>query len=54
VQSAALVGSGVVGVDATAGGVHAAFVVAACLSLAAIVGALFVRTPEPESAPAGH
>jgi hypothetical protein len=38
--------------------VHAAFVVAACLSVAAIVGALFVRTPQPEEvaagAPAGH
>ena len=54
VQSAALVSSGVVGVEAVAGGVHAAFVVAACLSVAAIIGALFVRTPEPEGAPAGR
>ena len=57
VQSAAMADSGAVGVEAVAGGVHAAFVVAACLSVAAIVGALFVRTPQPEDAvgaPAGH
>jgi MFS transporter, DHA2 family, lincomycin resistance protein len=57
VRSEAMADSGAVGVEAVAGGVHAAFVVAACLSVAAIVGALFVRTPEPEGAaavPAGH
>jgi DHA2 family lincomycin resistance protein-like MFS transporter len=57
VQSAAMADSGAVGVEAVAGGVHAAFVVAACLSVAAIVGALFVRTPQPEDAvvaPVGH
>lgn len=43
VQAAALGG---VGVDAVAGGVHAAFVVAAVLSVVAVVGAAFVRTPE--------
>jgi DHA2 family lincomycin resistance protein-like MFS transporter len=53
VRSAALADAGAVGVDAVAGGVHAAFLVAACLSLAAVVGALFVRTPEPEGASAG-
>jgi len=57
VRSAAMADSGAVGVEAVAGGVHAAFVVAACLSVAAIVGALFVRTPQPEDAvvaPVGH
>jgi len=54
VRSAALEGSGVVEVEAVAGGVHDAFVVAACLSVAVVVGALFVRTPEPEGAPVGH
>jgi DHA2 family lincomycin resistance protein-like MFS transporter len=56
VRSAALADSGAVGVEAVAGGVHAAFVVAACLSLAAVVGALFVRTPETATAggPVGH
>ena len=47
---AALAASGSVGVEAIAGGIHAAFVVAAFLSMAAVVGALFVRTPEQDPA----
>ena len=56
VRSAALAGSGTAQVDAAAGGIHTAFVVAACLSMAAVVGALFVGTPRPENAgvPAAH
>jgi len=56
VRSAALAESGTAEVDAIAGGIHAAFVVAACLSMAAVVGALFVGTPRPENAgaPAAH
>jgi MFS transporter, DHA2 family, lincomycin resistance protein len=45
VSSAQLAAGGASVVEQTAGGVHAAFVVAACLSLIAIVGALFVRSP---------
>jgi MFS transporter, DHA2 family, lincomycin resistance protein len=46
-------------IERTAGGMHAAFVVAACLSLVAVGCALFVRTPAPvggpaDRAPAGH
>lgn len=37
-----------------AGGMHVAFLVAACLSVVAVVGSLFVRTPETGSAPAPH
>lgn len=43
--SAASEGSGIV--EATASGIHTAFFVAACLSLAVIVLAAFVRTPKP-------
>ena len=50
VRAAALAASGSVGVEAIAGGIHAAFVVAAFLSMAAVVGALFVRTPEQDPA----
>jgi MFS transporter, DHA2 family, lincomycin resistance protein len=51
--------SGVSELERTAGGVHAAFVVAACLSLVAVVCAPFFRTPgrqdvPAEGAPAGH
>ena len=45
VSSAELAAGGASVVEQTAGGVHAAFVVAACLSLIAIAGALFVRSP---------
>jgi DHA2 family lincomycin resistance protein-like MFS transporter len=42
-------------VEATVGGIHAAFLVAAVLSLIGIVGAFFVRTPDTsQGAPAGH
>ena len=50
VRAATLAESGSVEVEAAAGGVHAAFVVAAFLSVAAVVGAFFVRTPEQEPA----
>lgn len=45
VRSAALAAEGASVVERTAGGVHAAFGVGACLSLIAVVGAFFVRTP---------
>jgi DHA2 family lincomycin resistance protein-like MFS transporter len=41
-------------VEQTAGGVHAAFLVAATLSLFTIVGALLVRGPAPGGTPAAH
>jgi DHA2 family lincomycin resistance protein-like MFS transporter len=50
VRSSALAAEGVPLVEQTAGGVHAAFLVAATLSLFAIVGAFLVR----DSAPAGR
>jgi DHA2 family lincomycin resistance protein-like MFS transporter len=50
VRAAALAGSGTAEVEAVAGGVHAAFVVAAVLSMVAVVGALFVRTPDTAAA----
>jgi DHA2 family lincomycin resistance protein-like MFS transporter len=40
-----LTAAGTVPVEATVGGIHAAFLVAACLSLIGIVGAFLVRTP---------
>jgi DHA2 family lincomycin resistance protein-like MFS transporter len=48
VRSAALAATGVSPLESTAGGVHTAFLVAACLSVVAVGGALFVRTPDPE------
>jgi DHA2 family lincomycin resistance protein-like MFS transporter len=45
VRSAALAAGGASVVEQTAGGVHAAFVVAACLSLIAIAGAFLIRRP---------
>lgn len=45
VQAASLASEGASVVEQTAAGVHAAFVVAAVLSLAAIVGAFLVRSP---------
>ena len=50
VRSASLGATGASVVEQTAGGVHAAFLVAAFLSLAAIVGAFFLRTPVQEPA----
>ncbi len=44
-QQNSLAAAGTVPVEATVGGIHAAFLVAACLSLVGIVGAFFVRTP---------
>jgi DHA2 family lincomycin resistance protein-like MFS transporter len=41
-------------VEQRAGGVHAAFLVAASLSMLAIVGAFVIRSSEPTGAPAGH
>jgi MFS transporter, DHA2 family, lincomycin resistance protein len=52
VRSAALAAEGVPLVEQTAGGVHAAFLVAATLSLFAIVGALLVRGTASDGAPA--
>jgi DHA2 family lincomycin resistance protein-like MFS transporter len=57
VQAAAASAEGVGIVDATASGIHSAFFVAACLSIAVVVLAAFVRTPEPAEgtgAPLGH
>jgi DHA2 family lincomycin resistance protein-like MFS transporter len=47
VRAAALAGDEL---ERTAGGVHAAFVVAACLSLVAVACAPFVRTPQTDGA----
>ena len=38
-------------VERIAGGIHVAFLVAACLSVLAVLGALFVRTPAQDNAP---
>jgi MFS transporter, DHA2 family, lincomycin resistance protein len=54
VRSAALAPEGVSLVEQTAGGIHAAFVVAASLSLLAIVGAFFIRSSPSAEVPAGH
>jgi MFS transporter, DHA2 family, lincomycin resistance protein len=54
VRSSALAAEGASLVEQTAGGVHAAFLVAASLSLLAIVGAFFIRGPAAEGAPAAH
>jgi DHA2 family lincomycin resistance protein-like MFS transporter len=54
VRSAALAAERVPLVEQTAGGVHAAFLVAATLSLFTIVGALLVRGPAPGGTPAAH
>ena len=54
VGAARLTAAGVTPVLATAGGVHDAFVVAAVLSLLAIVAALGMRTPAPTSEPIEH
>jgi DHA2 family lincomycin resistance protein-like MFS transporter len=50
VRSAALAAAGASVVDQTAGGVHTAFLVAAALSLLAVVGACFVRNSSSEEA----
>ena len=50
VRAADLAAGGASAVEQTAGGVHAAFLVAACLSLIAIGGAFLVRTPAQEQA----
>jgi DHA2 family lincomycin resistance protein-like MFS transporter len=54
VRSAVLVGEGVPLLEQTAGGVHAAFLVAATLSLFSIVGAFRIRGPAPAGTPAAH
>jgi MFS transporter, DHA2 family, lincomycin resistance protein len=54
VSSATLAAEGADVVAQTAGGVHAAFLVAACVSLVAVVGAFFVRTPAAEGVPVAH
>jgi len=54
VRSAALAAGGASVIEQTAGGVHAAFLVAACLSLVAIGGAFVIRSPasSDQAAPA--
>ncbi|MDQ1075455.1 MULTISPECIES: MDR family MFS transporter [Microbacterium] len=47
VGAASAVSGGASVVDATATGIHSAFFLAACLSIAVIVLAVFVRTPKP-------
>jgi DHA2 family lincomycin resistance protein-like MFS transporter len=54
VRSSVLAGEGASLVAQTAGGVHAAFIVAASLSLLAIVGAFFIRGSDSEGAPVMH
>jgi MFS transporter, DHA2 family, lincomycin resistance protein len=54
VSSATFAAEGADVVAQTAGGVHAAFLVAACVSLVAVVGAFFVRTPAAEGVPVAH
>jgi MFS transporter, DHA2 family, lincomycin resistance protein len=54
VSSATFAAEGADVVAQTAGGVHAAFLVAACVSLVAVVGAFFVRTPAVEGVPVAH
>jgi DHA2 family lincomycin resistance protein-like MFS transporter len=54
VRSGALAAEGASVIEQTAGGVHAAFLVAASLSLLAIVGAFFIRNSSSEGAPAAH
>jgi DHA2 family lincomycin resistance protein-like MFS transporter len=49
VRSTELAAAGASVAEQTAGGARAAFVVAACMSLVAVVGALFIRTPPAES-----
>ncbi|TQM12062.1 DHA2 family efflux MFS transporter permease subunit [Pseudonocardia kunmingensis] len=54
VRSSALAAEGVSLVEQTAGGVHAAFLVAASLSLLAIVGAFLIRGSASTAGPAVH
>jgi DHA2 family lincomycin resistance protein-like MFS transporter len=51
-RSADLAAGGASAAEQTAGGMPAAFLVAACVSLIAIAGALFIRTPAQEVAAA--
>jgi MFS transporter, DHA2 family, lincomycin resistance protein len=53
-RAAALAVEGAAPVDQTAGGVHAAFLVSAVLSLAAIVGAFLIGTPDDGAAAGDH
>jgi len=54
VRSADLAAAGASVIEQTAGGLHSAFVVAACLSLLAIVGAFCIRSSAADGAPAMH
>jgi len=54
VHTATLVGSGVSIDAATAGGIRAAFLAAAIISLFGVVGAFFIRKPADVIAPEGH
>ncbi len=51
-RSARLASQGMPAVDALSAGIRAAFLTAACLSLAAIVGTFFVQRPKPVAPPA--
>ncbi|WP_376766130.1 DHA2 family efflux MFS transporter permease subunit [Arthrobacter mobilis] len=54
VQSAALAAGGQAGIEAVAGGVQAAFLTGALISLPAIAGAFFIRKPAEQPVAAGH
>jgi MFS transporter, DHA2 family, lincomycin resistance protein len=54
VRAATLAGAGASVVEQTAGGVHAAFLVAAIVSMVAVVGAFLIRTPAQEEAALAH
>ncbi len=54
VRSTALAAEGATLVEQTAGGIHAAFLVAASLSLLAIVGAFFIRSSPAGETSVGH
>jgi len=48
VRESALAATGASVAEQTAGGIHAAFLVAACISLVAVVGSFMIRTPAQE------
>lgn len=52
VRESALAATGASVAEQTAGGIHAAFLVAACISLVAVVGSFMIRTPAQEDAAA--
>jgi MFS transporter, DHA2 family, lincomycin resistance protein len=54
IRAATLAGEGASVVEQTAGGVHAAFLVAAIVSMVAVAGAFLIRTPAQEEAALAH